>query len=320
MAKIPSYILSQYLWYNKSVQVDKASIYFLTFSEKSISYVLQLFSDNSSIKKWHEFKREYSLHESSCLKWLQLVDSIPERWKFIIKENYENATNLIIHDHHLIKGSRVITLDKLTPTEIYSILISKVQNKPFFNIYFENLFNGYNIDWTAIYMLPCLLTYNTYMRSFQYKILNNVLFLNKKLHTFGIKPSPLCSFFNLYDEIPLHIFYECDTVKCLWTNLVQYFQNNLILPTFPPQAAILSNLKTASNDSTFKNNKAFINHILLIFKLYVFKSREKKFINLNDLIAEIRKVISIEKEIALTNPMKKIAFTKKWLIINNIIP
>ena len=68
MAKIPSYILSQYLWYNKSVQVDKASIYFLTFSEKSISYVLQLFSDNSSIKKWHEFKREYSLHESSCLK------------------------------------------------------------------------------------------------------------------------------------------------------------------------------------------------------------------------------------------------------------
>ena len=169
-------------------------------------------------------------------------------------------------------------------------------------------------------MLPHLVTYNTYMRSFQYKILNNVLFLNKKLHTFGIKPSPLCSFFNLYDEIPLHIFYECDTVKCLWTNLVQYFQNNLILPTFPPQAAILSNLKTASNDSTFKNNKAFINHILLIFKLYVFKSREKKFINLNDLIAEIRKVISIEKEIALTNPMKKIAFTKKWLIINNIIP
>ena len=107
MAKIPSYILSQYLWYNKSVQVDKASIYFLTFSEKSISYVLQLFSDNSSIKKWHEFKREYSLHESSCLKWLQLVDSIPERWKFIIKENYENATNLMIHDHHLINSSRL---------------------------------------------------------------------------------------------------------------------------------------------------------------------------------------------------------------------
>ena len=105
---------------------------------------------------------------------VQLVDSIPERWKFIIKENYENATNLIIHDHRLIKGSRVITLDKLTPIEIYSILISKVQNKPSSNIYFGNLFNDYNIDWTAIYMLPHLVTYNTYMRSFQCKILKNI--------------------------------------------------------------------------------------------------------------------------------------------------
>ena len=63
-----------------------------------------------------------------------MIDSIPERWKFIIKENYENATNLIIHDHRLIKGSRVITLNILTSTEIYSIFISKVQNKPSSNI------------------------------------------------------------------------------------------------------------------------------------------------------------------------------------------
>ena len=68
---------------------------------------------------------------------MQLIDSIPGRWRFIIKENYENDTNLIIHDHHLIKGSRVITLDKLTLTKMYSILISKVQNKPFSDIYFE---------------------------------------------------------------------------------------------------------------------------------------------------------------------------------------
>ena len=85
----------------------------------------------------------------------------PERWKFIIKQNYENVTDLIIHDHPLIKGSRVITLDKLTSLEIYSILISKVQNKLYSSVYFENLSNEYNIDWTAICMLPCLVTYNT---------------------------------------------------------------------------------------------------------------------------------------------------------------
>ena len=37
--------------------------------------------------------REYNLHERSYLIWLQLIDYIPERWKLIIKENHENATN-----------------------------------------------------------------------------------------------------------------------------------------------------------------------------------------------------------------------------------
>ena len=113
-------------------------------------------------------------------------------------------------------------------------MISRAQNKPFSIIYFENLYTNYNTDWTAIYMLPCLITNNTYMRSFQCKILNNVLFLNKKLHTFGIKASLLCSFCNLYDETPYGMFHECDRVKCLWSDLVQCFQNNLILQALTP--------------------------------------------------------------------------------------
>ena len=195
----------------------------------------------------------------------------------------------------------------------------KVQNKPSSNIYCENLFNYHDIGWKAIYMLPRLVTYNTYVRSFQYKILNNILDLNKKLHIFGIKSSPLCSFCNLYDETPFHIFYECDRVKFLWSELVQCFQNTLILPTLTPQTAILGIFDSVSNNSFLKNSKILINHILLIFKLYVYKSREKKFININNLIAEIRKVKRIEKEIALNNSMKTTAFRKTWHLTDDII-
>ena len=38
VAEISSCILSQYLWYNKSIQLDKASVHFLTFSEKGLNY------------------------------------------------------------------------------------------------------------------------------------------------------------------------------------------------------------------------------------------------------------------------------------------
>ena len=107
---------------------------------------------------------------------MQLIDCIREKWKFINKKNNENVANLFTHDHHLIKGSKVILVHKLTSTKIYSMLILKVQNKPSSNIYFENFFND-SVGWAAMYMLPHLVKHNTYLQSFQYKILNNILSL-----------------------------------------------------------------------------------------------------------------------------------------------
>ena len=107
------------------------------------------------------------------------------------------------------------------------------------------------------------------------------------------------------------MFYECDRVKWLWSDLVQFLENNLILPTLTPQTAIFDFLDYTNNDSIFEKNKCVSNHILLIFKLYMYKSREKKLLNINNLIAEIQKIKRIEKEIALPNSMKTIAFTRK---------
>ena len=95
--------------------------YLAQFFEKNIKYVSQLFRPDGSSKSWHEFKTEYELDENSYFQWLQVISVISERWKFINKKTYENAINLIIHDYHAIKGSRVLTLNKLTSTEIYSI-------------------------------------------------------------------------------------------------------------------------------------------------------------------------------------------------------
>ena len=116
------------------------------------------------------------------------------------------------------------------------------------------------------------------------------------------------------------MFYELDRVKCLRSDLVQWIQNNLILPTLTPQTAIFGYLDYTNSNSIFENNKCLSNHVLLIFKLYVYKSREKKLLNMNNLIAEIQKIKRIEKQIALPNSKKAIAFTRKWYIVDNIVP
>ena len=84
--EIPSCILSQYLWYNENIQVDKNSIYLVRFSKKNINYVSQVFGLYGFIKKWHVLKAEHELHENSYFQWLQLISPIPEGWKFKVKE------------------------------------------------------------------------------------------------------------------------------------------------------------------------------------------------------------------------------------------
>ena len=75
MTEIPSCILSQYLWYNANIQVDKTSIQFSKFLEKNIHYVFT----TGSIKKWYHFKTEYDVHENSYFQLMKLIDCIAEK-------------------------------------------------------------------------------------------------------------------------------------------------------------------------------------------------------------------------------------------------
>ena len=150
------------------------------------------------------------------------------------------------------------------------------------------------------------------IRSFQYKILNDVLYLNKKLFLFGKASSPLCSFSNLDDETILHLFYECNFTKELWNRLSLFFNDSLHLPHLSPQTACFGFPNTYSNCFLLEN------HILLLFKNYLYNSRTQGIITLSKFIRIIAKVKNIEKEIAGDNDQKIMLYNKKWLKIENM--
>ena len=114
-------------------------------------------------------------------QWLQPKHNTSQMWKTNTEQNLGNVRNLLIQDHHLIKGARILTLEKLSSEELYSMLITKVIDKPSSNVYFENVFPNTKFDWTKMDILNRIKTINMYLRFFQYKILNRILFLNQKL-------------------------------------------------------------------------------------------------------------------------------------------
>ena len=145
---------------------------------------------------------------------------------------------MLILDHHLIKKNRLLTVEKLDSKELYSILISTKLNKPTSQAYFEKLFTLSEQDWKNIYILPRRVTTDTHLRNFQFKILNNILYLNKKLFTFGISDSALCSFCLSEEETAIHIFCNCAHTQSLWNQIIIFFSGNISFQSLTPQTAI----------------------------------------------------------------------------------
>ena len=63
-----------------------------------------------------------------------------------------------------------------------------------------------NIEWSLVYTLPKKVTTDTSTRIFQYKILNNILYLNNRLYKMTIAECPLCSLCGNDTETILYFF------------------------------------------------------------------------------------------------------------------
>ena len=101
-------------------------------------------------------------------QWIQLIRPIPLTWKQKINDNIKNVEkNYVLQDHHLIQNTRVIVLDKLTAREIFSVLLLSPDNTQTSQKYFGKVFPKKNFDWKKNYMLPRVVTINSFQRNFQ---------------------------------------------------------------------------------------------------------------------------------------------------------
>ena len=166
------------------------------------------------------------------------------------------------------------------------------------------MFENIALDWDKTSVSPHLTTIDTILRCFEYKILNTVSFLIKKIYTFGITNTALCSFCNNLEETPMHIFFHWIHVKCIWERLGTKFQNDFILQSLTLQTAILG-LYNEAND-----NDNFLNHILLIFKYYIYISREKSNIKYRYFNSQLNKSKKKEKQIGIVTINKSKAYKK----------
>ena len=63
----------------------------------------------------------------------------------------------------------------------------------------------------------------TFVRSFQFKILNDIMFTNYRLAKIGYVPNCLCAFCGIESETVCHLFYECPFIRLIWNEFVSFW-------------------------------------------------------------------------------------------------
>ena len=161
--------------------VDKRSFYNTTLGDKGINHVGQLFDANGVMKLWSEFKGDFILSKNSNFYWIQLNNDIPKVWKENLYKRDQYFLDLTFSGHHIIKKYQIYSLSKCNSKELYSLRVCQNTSETTSQVYFEKLFQNKEIKWKCIYLMPHRVTIDSNLHIFQYKILNNVLYLNEKL-------------------------------------------------------------------------------------------------------------------------------------------
>ena len=85
---------------------------------------------------------------------------------------------------------KYIPMEQITPKIIYKLSVGSKYNPPTARDYFSRQFQIIDPDtWKSIYLLPRKETVGNKIRMFQYKILNNILYLNQGLYFIRVSAS-----------------------------------------------------------------------------------------------------------------------------------
>ena len=317
VVKDVEFILSQSLWNNKFIASKNDTLYSEELYCKEIKYVSDLIDDEGCLSAWEVKSEKFDLSANAFLTWYGVIQSIPTEWKNIIRdanfsvESYSQEA-MINYRHGIFIGDNFYGITNVKTSMIYNALVQKRFVPPTSRNKLSQKFDISDEDWPKIYSLAGKCSIDSKTRIFQYKILNNALYLNKRLFRCKLAESPLCSMCGVEDETVIRLFSECRYSTKLWEELQNASASKLSLPNVSPPNVILGIIDCQSSSVA-------INHLLLIYKRYIYICRmEAKSISFRGFKCFLQNIISIKKKIAGKNNTLHVHY-KKWNFLFDIL-
>ena len=212
-------ILNQPLFYNPTILIGGKSIFFKSWYDSGVKYIGDLVKPNGKIYKFDEFNTCFKIN-SNFLHFQGVLLAVSK----CIKQKREYVKYNNLRPFVPPNLSNILKFPKgLQPMR--NILNSDIRN-PACKIKWSNVLNiqPTEKEWKQIFSLPFLITNDTSIQWFQYRINHRILGTNQLLCKMKIKDNPNCTFCRNGEESIEHLFWDCPVVNTLLQKLFPHQQ------------------------------------------------------------------------------------------------
>ena len=165
------------------------------------------------------------------------------------------------------------------------------------------------INCKKVFILPHSVAFEPYVKAFQYKVLNSILFTNVRLYKIGFKDSDLCSFCKTEPENLHHLLFLCNQSRLFWSTFEQYWlslTNERIHLSL--QDVIVGRI--SSQNSSLVD---LLNYFIITGKLHLWDcGRDNKHPDFQRFKIRLKLKYEIERHVSLKNKKSNL-FKKKWI-------
>ena len=234
------------IWNNKEILIDGNSVFYKKYFVKGIKYTNDLLFDMNNIESFNIMKRKGLV--SNFLIWTGLRKSVPLH----LREQKSNSN--VIFD-----------VGNYRCRHYYSILIKFIYERPKKWLMLADKFNLTEEQLSKTYLLPLHVASEPYVRSFQYKVLNCILFTNDLLFKIGYIASPNCTFCKEALETIQHFLFYCAVSQAFWNDVIYNIPSKLSSCGY----LLLSDVIVGF----LREEMGLENYVLLLGKIYLWDCR-----------------------------------------------
>ena len=294
------------IWNNCNIKIDGKPICYHNYMNAGVIFINDLMYSRNNVQSFN-IAKDKGLIGSNYLTWSAVRCAVPKYLRNLTVER--NVLNTL----ELKCGNK--DFDPLTSNS-KNFYASLILEKAKHSRGFVKLMPDFNLseeETRKAFVLAKSVALETFVQCFQFKLLNDILFLNTRLAKIGRVQSDLCSFCQTSPETLEHFFYRCSFSTEFWTKF-EKFRLTVAREQIKLDYVniILGILDQRSN---------LLNYFIILGKLYLWNCRKNKqiplFLPFEDVV---KRKYEIEKLTASQSISNLKYFQAKWSLVSNNNP